>query len=65
MVDGNSDRKTSEDTLISTMDGAAGKRKVTLTLAPEILDKFRYDEPGWETRINEALRKALSDGASN
>ena len=34
------------------------KRQVTLRLDPEVIDRFRADGPGWQGRINEALRKA-------
>lgn len=34
------------------------KRQVTLRLDAQVLDRFRADGPGWQTRINEALRKA-------
>ena len=35
------------------------KRQVTLRLDAEVLDGFRETGPGWQGRINEALRKAL------
>ncbi len=34
------------------------KRQVTLRLDAQVLDRFREGGPGWQTRINEALRKA-------
>lgn len=37
------------------------KRQVTLRLDAEVLDGFRETGPGWQGRINEALRKALKD----
>lgn len=39
---------------------AAGehKEKVTLRLSPDVLAHFRAQGPGWQTRIDEALRKA-------
>lgn len=37
---------------------AGAKRQVTLRLDPDVLDKFRETGPGWQRRINEALRKA-------
>lgn len=37
---------------------AATKRLVSLRLDPDVLEKFRSSGPGWQTRINEALRKA-------
>lgn len=38
--------------------GAQAKRQVTLRLDPDVLDKFREGGPGWQSRINAALRKA-------
>lgn len=35
------------------------KRQVTLRIDPDVLDRFRADGPGWQGRINEALRKAV------
>ena len=35
------------------------KRQVTLRLDAEVLDGFRETGPGWQGRINEALKKAL------
>jgi len=35
------------------------KRQVTLRLDVEVLEGFRETGPGWQGRINEALRKAL------
>lgn len=34
------------------------KEAVTLRIDADVLDHFRDDGPGWQTRINEALRKA-------
>ena len=34
------------------------KQRVTLRLDGEALDRLRADGPGWQTRINEAVRKA-------
>jgi uncharacterized protein (DUF4415 family) len=34
------------------------KRQVTLRLDPDVIDKFRAGGPGWQSRINAALRKA-------
>lgn len=39
--------------------GAAAKRQVTLRLDPDVIDRFREGGPGWQGRINEALRKAV------
>ncbi|WP_225199338.1 BrnA antitoxin family protein [Gluconobacter oxydans] len=37
---------------------AATKRSVSLRLDQDVLDKFKSTGPGWQTRINEALRRA-------
>lgn len=34
------------------------KEAVNIRLDPDILEHFRKTGPGWQTRINEALRKA-------
>jgi uncharacterized protein (DUF4415 family) len=34
-----------------------------LRLSPDALDYFRSTGPGWQTRIDEALRKAARPGA--
>jgi uncharacterized protein (DUF4415 family) len=39
--------------------GAAAKRQVTLRLDPDVIERFRAAGPGWQGRINEALRKAV------
>jgi uncharacterized protein (DUF4415 family) len=36
---------------------ASPKEAVNLRLDPEVLEYFRKTGPGWQTRINEALRK--------
>jgi uncharacterized protein (DUF4415 family) len=41
-------------------DGAEAKKQVTLRLDADVLEKFRATGPGWQTRINEALRKAVA-----
>ena len=38
--------------------GAAAKAQVTLRLDPDVIAKFRADGPGWQSRMNAALRKA-------
>jgi uncharacterized protein (DUF4415 family) len=37
---------------------AAPKKSVHLRLSPDVLTYFRKTGPGWQTRIDEALRKA-------
>lgn len=36
------------------------KRAVSLRLDQEVIDHFKKDGPGWQTRVNEALRKAAA-----
>lgn len=35
------------------------KRQVTLRLDSDVIDRFRETGPGWQSRINDALRKAI------
>ena len=37
---------------------AATKRSVSLRLDQDVLEKFKSTGPGWQTRINDALRRA-------
>lgn len=37
---------------------AAPKESTTLRLDPDVLEHFKASGPGWQTRINAALRKA-------
>jgi uncharacterized protein (DUF4415 family) len=37
---------------------AAPKEAVSLRLDPDVLEHFRASGPGWQSRINAALRKA-------
>lgn len=39
--------------------GGTTKRQVTLRLDPDVIDRFRDGGPGWQGRVNEALRKAV------
>ncbi|GEO16360.1 BrnA antitoxin family protein [Microvirga aerophila] len=41
----------------------SGRRKqlVTLRIDPEVLDAFRADGPGWQTRMTEILRQTAAD----
>ena len=34
------------------------KKAITLRLDPDVLDKFKSTGPGWQSRMNEALRQA-------
>jgi len=36
----------------------SAKRPVSLRLDQDVIDRFRADGPGWQSRMNEALRKA-------
>ncbi|HKR15949.1 BrnA antitoxin family protein [Rhizorhapis sp.] len=38
--------------------GAQAKRQVTLRLDPDVIARFKEGGPGWQSRMNEALRKA-------
>ncbi|MBY9062874.1 BrnA antitoxin family protein [Sphingomonas yunnanensis] len=38
---------------------ARAKPQVTLRLDPDVVERFRADGPGWQRRINAALRKAV------
>jgi len=38
--------------------GEAAKQQVTLRLDRDVIAKFRESGPGWQARINAALRKA-------
>jgi uncharacterized protein (DUF4415 family) len=42
---------------------AAPKKSVHLRLSPDVLTHFRKTGRGWQTRIDEALRKAAKLGA--
>lgn len=35
------------------------KRQVTVRLDPDLLDRLRATGPGWQTRLNEAVREWL------
>jgi len=37
---------------------AQTKQHVSLRLDPDVIEKFKAGGPGWQARINEALRKA-------
>lgn len=39
--------------------GAAAKQQVTLRLDPDVVAKFRAQGPGWQSRINAALRSHI------
>jgi uncharacterized protein (DUF4415 family) len=36
----------------------APKQAISLRVDADVLDKFKADGPGWQSRMNEALRKA-------
>ena len=40
--------------------GNTSKKQVTLRLDPDVIAAFRASGPGWQARINAALRKAVS-----
>jgi uncharacterized protein (DUF4415 family) len=37
------------------------KQLVSLRLDRDVVEKFKSDGPGWQSRINEALRKTLAE----
>jgi uncharacterized protein (DUF4415 family) len=39
---------------------AAPKRQVTLRLSPEVIEHFKAGGPGWQTRIDDALRQVTT-----
>ncbi len=41
---------------------AAPKQAVSLRLSPEVLRYFKAGGPGWQTRIDEALKKLVNLG---
>jgi len=43
--------------------GAAPKEAIKLRIDPDVLAHFRATGPGWQTRINEALRRAVETPA--
>lgn len=43
---------------------SSGKRIITLRLDPEVIEKFKATGPGWQARMNEAL-KAVDLGNSS
>jgi uncharacterized protein (DUF4415 family) len=42
---------------------AAPKQAIKLRLDPEVLEYFRGQGPGWQSRINATLRRAAKRGA--
>ena len=40
--------------------GARPKEAVKLRLSPDVLDHFRAGGPGWQTRINASLERAVA-----
>lgn len=37
----------------------ASKRQVSLRIDPDVLDAYKAEGPGWQTRMNDALRDGL------
>jgi uncharacterized protein (DUF4415 family) len=46
-------------------EGVASKVQVTLRLDPTVIAHFKARGPGWQTRINEALMKAIGSKSSS
>lgn len=40
---------------------AATKEAINIRLSPEVLEHFRAQGPGWQTRIDEALKKWIEE----
>ncbi|MDQ0395708.1 BrnA antitoxin family protein [Labrys monachus] len=40
------------------------KRPVSIRLSPEVVDYFKSGGPGWQTRIDDTLRKAIGIGST-
>ena len=38
---------------------APTKRLVSLRLSPDVIERFKADGPGWQSRIDATLRKAM------
>jgi len=38
---------------------AAKKIPVSIRLSPEVVERFKADGPGWQARMDEALKKAV------
>jgi uncharacterized protein (DUF4415 family) len=38
----------------------AAKRQVTLRLDPDLIERLRATGPGWQTRLNDAVREWLA-----
>jgi len=41
------------------------KRRVTVRLDPEIVESFKADGPGWQTRMNQALKVFLREHSTS
>ena len=44
-------------------EGDNGKEMVTIPLDPDVLAKLREAGPGWQTQVNDILRKAIPNPA--
>ena len=40
------------------------KRPVSIRLSPDVLDYFKSGGPGWQTRIDDTLRRAINIGST-
>ncbi len=43
-----------------SLDPSQVKQRITIRLDQDVLSKLRATGPGWQTRINEILRKAVA-----
>ena len=44
------------------LDEAGKKAIVKLRVDPDVLQAFKADGPGWQTRMNDVLKKAVREG---
>jgi uncharacterized protein (DUF4415 family) len=38
---------------------AVTKQSIALRIDPDVVQRFKADGPGWQSRMNEALRKSV------
>ena len=50
---------------IPTPPSASNKRPVTIRLDPEVVDYFKNEGRGWQTRINAVLKAFVTDRQTN
>ena len=50
---------SNELTLFGKLEETLGRHEVSLRLDQEIVARFKASGPGWQTRMNDALREAV------